>query len=63
MKQMIAYFQLVLLGVSLFVLIFAPFEIYKTINAHEWVPIKVKIVESRIKERANSYYPYVFETR
>lgn len=59
LKTLWACLILTLIGVSLFSLLVAPYEIYKTVSAHKWKPVKVKIVTNQILERQNRFYPHI----
>ena len=49
MKRLKGFFMLFLLGLSLFLLLFVPIEMYRTIKAQTWQPVEVEIVSIGIR--------------
>ena len=49
MKQLRGILLLAVLALSLFLLLFTPLEMYRTIKAQSWQPVDVEIVTSEIK--------------
>ena len=56
LRKLYGILMLCLLGFSVFLVIFLPFEIYKTFDAHHWEPVEVRITTSRIEAVSNEYY-------